>query len=68
VSPYLWLDLGVFVVGLAALGLVVWRLWGQVKGLGRSVSAAGQRIGDAQAQLDRIAAKRLSSQVRDVDS
>lgn len=67
-SPYLGLDLGVFVVGLVLLGFAVWRLWRQVRGLGRSVSAAARRIGDAQAQLDRIVANRSSAERHDVDS
>ena len=67
-SPYLGLDIGVFAVGLAVLGAVAWRLWGQVKRLGRSVNSAAGRIADAQAELDRIAAKRSRPEGRDVDS
>lgn len=67
-SPYLGLDIGVFVVGLAVLAVVSWRLWGQVKGLGRSVNSAAGRIADAQAELDRIATKRSLPEGRDVDS
>lgn len=67
-SPYVGLDIGVFVLGLLALALLAWRLWGQVKGLGRSVSAAAGRIGDAQAQLDRAAAERGAAPSRRVSS
>lgn len=67
-SPYLGLDIGVFVIGLVVLALVAWRLWRQVRGLGRSVSAAAQRIGDAQAQLDRISRERAARPAWDVDS
>jgi hypothetical protein len=39
---------------VALLGLVSWRLWRQVRQLGRDVSAAGDRISRASEELQRI--------------
>jgi hypothetical protein len=41
-------------VSVALLGLVSWRLWRQVRQLGRDVSAASERIGRASEELQRI--------------
>ena len=44
-------------VGLASaalLGLVTWRLWRQVRQLGRDVSAASERINRASEEFQRI--------------
>ncbi len=51
----LWVavDVAVGVLGLVVLGLLGWRLWRQVRVLGRQVSAAGQRIAEATAELER---------------
>ncbi len=42
------------VVSVAVLGLVAWRLWRQVRQLGRDVSAAGERISQASEELQRV--------------
>lgn len=49
----LWVFLYVLlaVAGLAVLAGLTWRLWGQVRRLGREVAAAGERIAEATAQL-----------------
>ena len=41
-------------LSVALLGLVTWRLWRQVRQLGRDVSAAGERINRASEELQRI--------------
>lgn len=41
-------------VSVAVLGLVAWRLWRQVRQLGRDVSAASERISRASEELQRI--------------
>lgn len=41
-------------VSVALLGLVTWRLWRQVRQLGRDVSAASERINRASEELQRI--------------
>ena len=41
-------------VSVVLLGLVTWRLWRQVRQLGRDVSAAGERINRASEELQRI--------------
>jgi hypothetical protein len=41
-------------LSVALLGFVTWRLWRQVRQLGRDVSAAGERISRASAELQRI--------------
>jgi len=42
------------VVSVALLALVTWRLWRQVRQLGRDVSAAGERISRASEELQRV--------------
>ena len=39
---------------VAFLGLVTWRLWRQIRQLGRDVAAAGERIGRVSEELQRI--------------
>ena len=41
------------VLTLLALAFVGWRLWGQVRQLGRDVSAASERIAQASDELNR---------------
>ncbi|MGI8698249.1 MAG: hypothetical protein ACR2J0_03775 [Mycobacteriales bacterium] len=48
------LDVALAVAGLVVLGLLAFRLWRQVRALGREVVAAGERLGAAAATLDRV--------------
>jgi hypothetical protein len=43
------------VVSIAVLGLLTWRLWRQVRQFGRDVAAAGERIGRAAEEVQRLA-------------
>jgi len=47
-------DIAIAVVGLLILALLTFRLWRQVRQLGRDVSAAGSRIATASEELARI--------------
>jgi hypothetical protein len=51
--PWIGLDVALAVVGLAVLAAFSVRLYRQVRGFGREVSAAGERLGEALAGLDR---------------
>jgi hypothetical protein len=42
------------VVSIALLGLLTWRLWRQVRQFSRDVAAAGERIGRATEEMQRI--------------
>jgi hypothetical protein len=42
-------------VSIAVLGLLTWRLWRQVRQFGRDVAAAGERIGRAAEEVQRLA-------------
>jgi hypothetical protein len=42
------------VASIAVLGLLTWRLWRQVRQFGRDVAAAGERIGQASEEFQRI--------------
>lgn len=53
-SALVGLDVAVAVVGLAVLAGFTWRLWRQVKILGRSVSGAAGRLAEAQKALARV--------------
>jgi len=41
--------------GLAVVGALCWRLWQQVRRLGREVARAGDRLAAATAALDQVA-------------
>lgn len=49
--PWLLLYVGLAVAGLAVLAGFAWRLWRQVRQLGRDVAAASNRIAQASAAL-----------------
>jgi hypothetical protein len=51
----LWIgiDIGLAVLGLLVLAALTFRLWRQVRALGRDVSAAGARIADASDELSK---------------
>jgi hypothetical protein len=68
VSALVGLDIGLAVVGLAVLALFAWRLWRQVKALGRTVGTAAERVEAAQAELDAISQARDGRVLRDVHS
>lgn len=51
--PYIWLDIAVAVIGAAVLAAFAWRLFGQVRTLGREVASAAERIGGELAELER---------------
>jgi hypothetical protein len=42
------------VASVAVLGFLTWRLWRQVRQFGKDVAAAGERIGRASEELQRI--------------
>jgi hypothetical protein len=48
---WIGIDVGLAVLGLLVLGALSFRLWRQVRELGRDVSAAGARIADASDKL-----------------
>jgi hypothetical protein len=56
----LWIgiDVALAVLGLFVLGGLTFRLWRQVRQLGRDVSAAGARIAEASEQLSSVAPER----------
>jgi hypothetical protein len=56
----LWIgiDIALAVLGLLVLSALTFRLWRQVRQLGRDVSAAGARIADASEQLSSVAPPR----------
>jgi hypothetical protein len=47
-------DIGLAVLGLAVLAVIAWRLWGQVKQLGRGVANAAATLEAARADLDAL--------------
>jgi hypothetical protein len=49
----LFVPLGV--VSVAVLGFFTWQLWRRVQQFGRDVAAAGDRIGQASAEIQRVA-------------
>jgi heme exporter protein D len=51
--PFVWLDVGVAVLGLVVLAGFALRLFRQVRGLAREVSRATERIGASLAELER---------------
>jgi hypothetical protein len=53
--PWIALDVGLAVIGLAVLALLAVRLFRQVRGLGREVARAGERLGAELAQLEQVA-------------
>lgn len=54
----LFVPLGV--LSVLVLGLFTFRLWRQVRQFGREVSAAGERISQAAAQIQTVAPPRIS--------
>jgi hypothetical protein len=48
---WIGIDVGLAVIGLLVLAALSFRLWRQVRQLGRDVSAAGGRIADASEKL-----------------
>jgi hypothetical protein len=48
----LFVPLGV--LSVAVIGLLAWRLWGQVRQFGRDVASAGERINRASEELQRV--------------
>jgi hypothetical protein len=56
----LWIgiDVALAVLGLLVLAGLTFRLWRQVRQLGRDVSAAGSRIAEASEQLSAVAPER----------
>ena len=48
----LFVPLGV--LSVVVLGLMTWRLWGQVRQFGRDVATAGDRITRASEELQRV--------------
>jgi hypothetical protein len=48
---WIGIDIGLAVLGLLVLAALTFRLWRQVRQLGRDVSAAGSRIADASEKL-----------------
>jgi hypothetical protein len=48
---WIGIDVALAVLGLLVLGALSFRLWRQVRALGRDVSAAGARIADASDKL-----------------
>ncbi len=53
-------DVALAVAGLALLTVLGWRLWRQVRTLGREVHAAGERIRTAAATLDELGGRARS--------
>ena len=55
-----WVLLGVLLgaLGVTVLGALTWRLWKQVRQLGRDVAAAGARIAAASDELNRMSPRR----------
>jgi hypothetical protein len=55
-----WVLLGVVLGagGVAVLGGLTWRLWRQVRQLGRDVAAAGARITAASEELTRVSPRK----------
>ena len=54
----LFVSLGV--LSVAVLGLLTWRLWGQVRQFGRDVAAAGERINRASEEFQKISSSSQS--------
>jgi hypothetical protein len=52
--PWIGIDIALAVLGLAVLAGLAWRLWRQVRQLGRDVGAAGERIASASQQLQEV--------------
>jgi hypothetical protein len=48
---WIGIDIGLAVLGLLVLAALTFRLWRQVRQLGRDVGAAGTRIADASEKL-----------------
>ena len=65
---YAGIDIAVAVVGLAVLAAFAVRLWRQVKELGRTVSAAAERVGAAQVALEEISREARPKRQIDVHS
>jgi hypothetical protein len=55
---WIGIDIGLAVLGLLVLAGLTFRLWRQVRQLGRDVSAAGSRIAEASDQLSSVAPPR----------
>ncbi|HET6910547.1 MAG TPA: hypothetical protein VFH54_14510 [Mycobacteriales bacterium] len=55
-----WVLVGVLLGagGLAVLGGLTWRLWRQVRQLGRDIAAAGARISAATDELARVSPRK----------
>jgi len=58
VLPWVLLGVSLGVAGVAVLGALTWRLWTQVRQLGRDVAAAGTRIATATDELNRMSPRR----------
>jgi hypothetical protein len=54
---WVFLYVAIAVAGLAVLAALTWRLWRQVRSLGREVSAASRRLADASAALAEVQAR-----------
>ena len=65
-SALVGLDIALAVGGLAVLAVLALRLWRQVRALGRTVSAAAARFGEAQAEMDAISRETASRRAQDV--
>jgi hypothetical protein len=51
---WIGIDIALAVLGLLVLAGLTFRLWRQVRALGRDVSAAGARIADASEKLSSV--------------
>jgi hypothetical protein len=57
--PWVTVYVGLAVGGLAVLGVAGFRLWGDVRTLGREVAAASQRLAEAASELEAASARSL---------